>query len=59
MSKGGKSEKKKGGAKMDKPPLKSLVENMKAVTDRRQDTKVLHKLEDILFIAIVATIANA
>lgn len=44
---------------MDRPPLESLVENMKAVTDRRQETKVLHKLEDILFIAVVATIANA
>ena len=44
---------------MNNPPLKSLVENMKAVTDRRQETKVMHKLEDILFIAVVATIANA
>lgn len=44
---------------MDRPPLESLVENMKAVTDRRQDAKVMHKLEDILFIAVVATIANA
>jgi len=29
------------------------------VTDKRQAGKVLHKLEDILFIAVVATIANA
>lgn len=44
---------------MDRAPLESLVENMKAVTDLRQEAKVMHKLADILFIAVVATIANA
>lgn len=32
---------------------------MKAITDQRQPAKVLHRLEDILFMAVVATIANA
>lgn len=44
---------------MKTPPLKSLHRNMKAVTDQRQAAKVIHKLGDILFIAVVATIANA
>lgn len=44
---------------MPRAPLESLRDNMKAVTDRRQEAKVLHKLGDILFIAVVATIANA
>ena len=37
----------------------SLHANMKSVTDKRQPAKVLHKLEDLLFISVVATIANA
>ena len=44
---------------MDRPPLMSLHSNLRSVTDRRQTAKVLHKLEDLLFIAVVATIANA
>ena len=44
---------------MNRPPLSTLHKNLKSVTDRRQPAKVLHKLEDILFIAVVATIANA
>lgn len=43
---------------MNKPPLERLHANLKAMTDQRQTGKVLHKLEDILFIAVVATIAN-
>jgi hypothetical protein len=35
---------------MERPPLESLVENMKAVTDRRQNEKVLHKLEEYGFV---------
>lgn len=37
----------------------SLHANLKSVTDRRQSAKVLHKLEDLLFISVVATIVNA
>lgn len=44
---------------MGKAPLKNLTDYMKSVTERRQEAKILHKLEDILFIAVVATIANA
>lgn len=44
---------------MDRPPLMSLHANLKSVTDKRQPAKVLHKLEDLLFISVVATIANA
>lgn len=44
---------------MTRPPLMSLHANLKSVTDKRQPGKVLHKLEDILFISVVATIANA
>jgi len=44
---------------MNRPPLSTLHKNLKSVTDMRQSAKVLHKLEDILFIAVVATIANA
>ena len=32
---------------------------MNAIKDQRQPAKVLHRLEDILFMAVVATIANA
>lgn len=44
---------------MSRPPLSHLHEYLKNVTDKRQPGKVIHKLEDILFIAVVATIANA
>jgi len=44
---------------MTRPPLMSLHANLRSVTDKRQPGKVLHKLEDILFISVVATIANA
>ncbi|MGI6652933.1 MAG: ISAs1 family transposase [Christensenellales bacterium] len=44
---------------MNRPPLSQLHGYLRNVTDKRQAGKVLHKLEDILFIAVVATIANA
>ena len=44
---------------MNRPPLSQLHGYLRNVTDKRRAGKVLHKLEDILFIAVVATIANA
>jgi len=44
---------------MNRPPLSQLHGYLRNMTDKRQAGKVLHKLEDILFIAVVATIANA
>ncbi len=44
---------------MHLPPLQNLHGHLKGVTDKRQKSKVRHKLVDILFIAVVATIANA
>jgi predicted transposase YbfD/YdcC len=47
------------GGIMNRPPLSQLHGYLRNMTDKRQAGKVLHKLEDILFIAVVATIANA
>lgn len=44
---------------MERPRLSHLHGYLKNVTDKRQAGKVIHKLEDILFIAAVTTIANA
>ncbi|MGI6691491.1 MAG: ISAs1 family transposase [Christensenellales bacterium] len=44
---------------MSRPPLSHLHGYLNSVTDKRQAKKVIHKLGDLLFIAVVATIANA
>ena len=44
---------------MERPPLQHLHGFMKGVTEKRQRGKIRHKLEDILFIAVVGTLANA
>lgn len=44
---------------MSIPPLSKLQGYMKNVTDKRQPGKIRHKLEDILFTAVVGTLANA
>lgn len=44
---------------MGTPPLSRMRGYLKGVTDKRQEGKVKHPLETILFIAVVGTIANA
>lgn len=41
------------------PPLGRMKPYLKGVSDKRQDGKVKHPMESILFIAVVGTIANA
>lgn len=44
---------------MEYPPMQHLYAYLKGMTEKRQWGKIQHKLEDILFIAVTATLANA
>jgi hypothetical protein len=39
--------------------MEMLIKFISSIEDRRQEWKIVHKLSDIIFIVLIATLANA